>query len=435
MTQNPRARVPTLSQNDRAVRPVESQTGGGVAEVVLIVAAGRGSRMGVDAGTHTDGPKQYRDLGGKPVLSWTVAAFGQRARVREIVVVIHADDRALYEVAIGHVSRQVPLAEPVIGGATRQASVFQGLLALAERWPPSTRVLIHDAVRPFVSQNVMAAAVAALEQAVEPIADLGAMPGRAVVDTLIRVSSQNVMGEGVGRDGLIAVETPQVFPLGAIVAAHRRANAESLSATDDAALFQAAGGVVHVTAGAVENFKITTTEDLDRARALVANQQVPDVRTGQGFDVHTFGPGDHVWLGGVRIQHSHGVVAHSDGDVVLHALTDALLGTIADKDIGYHFQNTDPRWRGAASAQFLEDAVARVRAANGVITLLDATVLCEAPKVGPHRDAMCRAIAQMAAIDVGRVSIKATTTEQLGAFGRREGLAALATATVVFRGV
>ncbi|MFM2421859.1 MAG: hypothetical protein RL291_389 [Pseudomonadota bacterium] len=396
-------------------------------EVVLIVAAGRGARMGVSV----DGPKQYRDLGGRPVLAWSIDAFANRPTVREIVTVIHRDDGALYEKAIGAVARRVPLGGPVTGGATRQASVHAGLEALATRWPAETIVFIHDAVRPFVTP----AAISAAAEAVRASGDLhGAMPGRAVADTLVRGDGGGHVTDVVARDGLFAVETPQVFRLGDILKAHRQAVAQGFSGTDDASVLRAAGGTMRVTSSVAGNFKITTADDLARARTDVERGRRVDVRTGQGFDVHTFGPGDHVWLGGVRIPHTHGVVAHSDGDVVLHALTDALLGTIADRDIGYHFRNTDPRWRGAPSSKFLEDAVARVKARGGEITLLDATVLAEAPKVGPHRDAMCAVIAGIAGITPDRVSIKATTTEGLGAFGRREGLAAMATATVVFGG-
>jgi 2-C-methyl-D-erythritol 4-phosphate cytidylyltransferase/2-C-methyl-D-erythritol 2,4-cyclodiphosphate synthase len=375
-----------------------------------------------------EGPKQYRLLGDRAVLAWAVQPFLDHEAIDRILVVIHPDDRELYE-------RSIPahdkLIEPVFGGATRQQSVLAGLEALAgpESDKQPDTVLIHDAVRPFVDARLIDAVLQAAS------ARSGAVPGKPVTDTLKRENAGYV-GETVSRTGLFAVQTPQAFDYKAFLAAHRAAaQAGETGLTDDAAVAERAGMAVRIVAFEGENMKITTRADLETARGMVAAvlpPNAPDVRTGNGYDVHQTCQGDHVMLCGVRIAHDRGLKGHSDADVGLHALTDALLATIADGDIGSHFPPSDPQWKGASSDRFLAHATSLVRAACGAITHLDVTLICEAPKIGPHRDAMRARIAQIAEIETGRVSVKATTNETIGFIGRREGIAAIATATAVF---
>ncbi len=392
--------------------------------IALIVAAGRGRR----ASAHGVGPKQYVRLGERSVLAHALQAFLQHAGIDHVVVAIHADDAAAYQTAVAEYAAHPKLSPPVVGGATRQQSVLAGLEACVALTP--ARVLIHDAARPFVATAVIDRVLAAL--GVETAA-IAALP---LADTLKRADADGRTIETIARDGLWRAQTPQGFRFEAILAAHRDAAAiRRFDFTDDAAVAEWQGIPVALVTGSATNVKLTTPEDLAMAEVLMAEVSMAapllDIRTGQGFDVHRFTEGDHVWLCGVRVPHTHGVEAHSDGDVGLHALTDALLGAIADGDIGQHFKNTDPRWRGAASDQFLADAVRRVTAAGGRITNVDVTVLCEAPKISPHRDAMRARMAEILKLDVSRVALKATTTEQLGFAGRREGLAAMALATVV----
>lgn len=370
--------------------------------LALIVAAGRGQRAG-------DGlPKQYRRVGGEVVLRRTVQAFLAHPRVDGVQVVIHPDDRDLYEVAVAGLG----LPEPVIGGATRQESVRRGLETI-----DGDTVLIHDAARAFVSAAVIDRVIDAL------VDDAGAVPALPVSDSLRR-GGRHIEGE-VDREGLFRVQTPQGFRVDAIRAAHRAATVE---ATDDAAVLRAAGGRVALVAGDEANMKLTTPDDFRRAEAALAAAMTS--RSAMGFDVHRFGPGDHLWLCGVRVPHSRGVIGHSDADVGLHALTDALLGTIGDGDIGQHFPPTDMQWKGASSDRFLAHAASLVAARGGRIDHVDVTIISERPKVGPHRDAMRQRIAAILEIGVGAVSVKATTTEALGFTGRGEGIAAQAVATV-----
>lgn len=381
----------------------------------LIVAAGRGSRAGAGA------PKQYRRIRGDSVLARTLAAFGAAETIDRILVVIHPDDAALYEETRARLPEglRARLLEPVPGGATRQLSVAAGLARLAQTAPPEI-VLVHDAARPFVSQALIARAVEAGRTSG------AAIPGIDVVDTIKRVDERGRVVETPARAALRAVQTPQAFAFAPLLAAHARAQEEGRDDfTDDGALMEHAGHGVFVFPGEPGNLKLTRPEDfsgLEETRMIV--------RTGTGFDVHAFGEGDHVWLGGVRIPHDRGVIAHSDGDVVLHALTDALLGALADGDIGTHFPPSDPQWKGASSDRFLAHAAALVRARGGIIDHLDATLLAERPKVGPHREAIRMRISEIVAVPVSRVSIKATTTESLGFTGRREGIAAQAAATI-----
>lgn len=384
----------------------------------LIVAAGRGSRAGPGA------PKQYRDLGGMTVLRRAVLALAAHPSVASVRVVIHADDRAAHDAALAG----LPVAPPVIGGATRQDSVRLGLEALAaDAVDPGAPVLIHDAARPFAPPALIDAALAALTGAA------GACPSLPVVDTLRRGHGAGgniavTAGDIVARDGLFRAQTPQIFPLGQILAAHRAAIGQAL--TDDVAVARAAGMTVALTAGDPANFKITTAQDLIRAERILSERQPMDIRFGIGFDVHAFAPGDHVTLCGVALPHDRGLTGHSDADVGMHALTDAIFGAIAEGDIGRWFPPSDPQWKGADSRIFLAKAAERVAARGGRILNVDVTLICERPKIGPHADAMRGRLAEILGIDVSRVSVKATTTERLGFAGREEGIAAQAAASV-----
>jgi 2-C-methyl-D-erythritol 4-phosphate cytidylyltransferase/2-C-methyl-D-erythritol 2,4-cyclodiphosphate synthase len=410
-----------LSRYSRPADPHHIRTGNNVRIAAVIVAAGRGTRASSGGGL----PKQYVALGGRPVLAHALAAFSGHPRVSLVQPVIHADDGAVYAAAAGGVA-PAPLP-PVLGGSSRQSSVHAGLLALLEHAPEL--VLIHDAARPFVDAPVIDRVLAALGQ------HEGAIPALPVADTLKRATTAGLIAGTIARDGLWQAQTPQGFRFEPILAAHRRAAAAGLADfTDDAALAEWAGLAVALVPGSEANRKLTTAEDLAMADRDLSPRPLPDVRTGNGFDVHRFAEGDHVWLGGVRIPHSHRLDGHSDADVALHALTDALLGAIGEGDIGRHFPPGDPRWKGAASRLFLEDAARRVAARSGRITHVDLTILCEAPRIGPHREAMRAAIAGMLGIAIERVGVKATTTEGLGFTGRREGIAAMATATVVMPG-
>ncbi len=383
--------------------------------IALIVAAGRGTR----AQRAGSGPKQYVEIGGRSVLAHAVASFIRHPGIARVQVVIHADDQTAYNTALGMLAHEPKLLPPVVGGATRQQSVLAGLLALEHLAP--TNVLIHDAARPFLGDGMIDRVIAALAEAP------GAIAALPLADTLKRAGGGGRVSETLPRDGLWRAQTPQGFDFPHILAAHRAAATSARNDfTDDAAVAEWAGLDVQLVMGDAITAKLTTSEDIDMAEQQHLNHAPMETRVGQGFDVHSFTSGDHIWLCGVRIPHTHCVDAHSDGDVALHALTDALLGAIADGDIGQHFKNTDPRWRGASSDQFLADAVRRVRALGGRIVNADVTVLAEAPKIGPHRDAMRARMAEILGIQIGRVALKATTMEQLGAIGRRDGLAAMA---------
>jgi 2-C-methyl-D-erythritol 4-phosphate cytidylyltransferase / 2-C-methyl-D-erythritol 2,4-cyclodiphosphate synthase len=387
----------------------------------LIVAAGRGSRA-VALGS---APKQYVAIGGVPVLQHTVQVFNAVDAIDAIQVVIHPDDEKFYRECLGPLA--APLAPPVQGGATRQASVLAGLEALATLSPDL--VLIHDAARPFVSAQTIANVIAALTS------HSGAIAAVPLADTLKRADATGTIADTIDRQGLWRAQTPQGFRFSDILKAHRAAAAAGRSDfTDDAAIAEWAGLKVALVEDSAENIKLTTAEDIAAAdrRLRYAMSDRYETRTGTGFDVHRFTDGDHVWLGGVMIPHTHKLEGHSDADVVLHALTDALLGTIGDGDIGQHFPPSDPKWKGAASMQFLADAARRVAAKGGRITNVDITVLAEAPRIGPHRPAMQEAIAMTLGLTTDRVGVKATTTEGMGFTGRREGIAAMAIATVTF---
>ncbi len=379
----------------------------------VVVAAGRGERAGGDV------PKQYRDIAGEPMIRPTLRAFLNHPQIDLVQPVIHSGDEGIYRTATAGLQK---LSAPVAGGATRQGSVRAGLEALAPSAPEL--VLIHDAARPFVTGALIDRAIAAGKAAG------AAVPGIVIADTVKAIDAAATVAETLDRGRLRIVQTPQAFAFDLIFDAHRRAAAAGLeSFTDDAALAEWAGHRVSVFDGEPDNVKVTTNEDFARAEVLQL-ASLSDVRTGNGFDVHAFADGDHVMLGGIRIPHSRGVTGHSDADVALHALVDAILGALADGDIGAHFPPTDPQWKGVASERFLAFACERVRARRGIVAHLDVTIVCEAPRVSPHRDAMRAKIAAIAGIPVGRVGVKATTSEKLGFTGRGEGIVAMATATI-----
>jgi 2-C-methyl-D-erythritol 4-phosphate cytidylyltransferase / 2-C-methyl-D-erythritol 2,4-cyclodiphosphate synthase len=387
--------------------------------VALIVAAGRGSRAGGGV------PKQYRLLAGRPVLVRTLEAFLTHPSVDRVCVVIHPDDNEPYDTAVASLApllakRLIPPAE---GGETRQDSVRFGLERLGE--PDGAIVLVHDAARPFVDAALIDRAIGAGESG-------AAVPGVPVTDTIKLIAPDGDVAGTPDRSSLRAIQTPQAFRYGPLLAAHRRAAEAGLHGfTDDGALAEWAGLTVQVFDGAPHNIKLTHPADFAEAERRLKDEAMTYVtRLGTGFDVHAFTQGDHVWLGGVRVPHDRGVLAHSDGDVILHALTDAVLGALADGDIGTHFPPSDTQWRGASSDRFLAHAVGLVRQRGGIVDHLDATLLCERPRLGPHREAMRQRIAEIAGLRLDQVSLKATTTEKLGFIGRREGIAAQAAATI-----
>lgn len=376
--------------------------------VALVVAAGRGTRMSGDV------PKQYRMLAGQSVLRRTLESFVSHPGIDRVIPVIHPDDAEDFAAA----SAGLAVEAPIHGGETRQASVLNGLEYLADGPTPS-QVLIHDGARPFVTAKIIDDVLNALHQtdAVIPVLDIH--------DTLKRSVGTNVK-DTVDRTGLVRAQTPQGFKFPVILKAHRDMAGKAL--TDDAAVAQAFGLTVATVPGLEENIKITRDEDLERANFwLRANNET---RVGSGFDVHRFEPGDSVRLGGIDIPHDQSLAGHSDADVALHALTDALLGALGDGDIGSHFPPSDPEWAGADSALFLQHAHNMLVGCGGVLIHADLTIICEAPKIGLHRDAMRERIADILGVDSTRISIKATTTEGLGFTGRNEGIAAQATVTI-----
>jgi len=389
---------------------------------VVIVAAGRGERAG-----KADGPKQYRLIGGRAVIAHTLEAFLQHPRIGAIVVAIHQDDNGLFDDATSGLD--LTRVMKVHGGVTRQESTHLALQALKADAPPV--VLIHDGVRPFIDASL-------IDRTLDAIDDRhGALPCMAVADTLKRMDSDGNVGETVPRAGLYAAQTPQGFPFAPILAAHEEAaKIGKHDFTDDASVAEWANLPVRIVEGSSDNIKLTWARDIALADERLAGGRpvFPDIRTGNGYDVHSFEPGDHVTLCGVAIPHDMKLNGHSDADVALHALTDALLATCGDGDIGTHFPPSDPRWKGAASRIFVEHAASIVRARGGRIANADITLICEAPRVGPHREAMLDALTAMLGIERSRISVKATTNEKLGFIGRKEGIAAIATASVVFPG-
>ena len=373
--------------------------------VALIVAAGTGSRTGLDF------PKQYLKLGDEMMLSKTIRAFYDHPAVDQVQVVINPNDLDLYREAV----HKFRLPHWIAGGATRQKSVYQGLEA-CERFAP-TRVLIHDAARPFVSADLIDRCLEAVEKY------RAVLPALPVVDTLKSIRDDEVT-DTLDRSKIVAAQTPQCFDYEAILGAHRIYDSQDV--TDDVALAELAGIPVHWVRGSQHNIKITTHEDI----AMINQRSLTDIRTGLGFDVHKFDENRDLWLGGVKIPHDKGLAGHSDADVALHAITDAVLGAIGDGDIGTHFPPSNEKWKGASSDRFLDYAAELVANRGGMISHIDLTLICEAPKIGPHRDKIRSRIAEILDIAVNRVSVKGTTTEKLGFTGRGEGIAAQAIATV-----
>lgn len=385
--------------------------------VAIIVAAGRGARAGAG------GPKQYRPLAGEAVLARTARAFLDHPGVGAVRVIIHADDGELYAQAMAGLNSHQKLMQPMIGGKERQDSVRLGLESL-EALAPAI-VLIHDAARPFIDAATIARVIDGAR------AQGGAIAALPVFDTLKKSDggAHPLIGDTVSREGLWRAQTPQGFHYDAILAAHRAAAGQAL--TDDAAVAERAGVKVSLVAGSPDNMKITQAEDFGMAEILLGRKKsMTEFRSGHGFDVHEFEDGNAVILCGIAVPHGKKLKGHSDADAGMHALTDAILGAIGAGDIGDHFPPSDAKWKGAPSRIFLEKARELVAEKGGAITHCDVTLICEAPRIGPHRTAMRAALAEILNIAVDRVSVKATTTEQLGFTGRREGIAALATATV-----
>ncbi|WP_102223315.1 bifunctional 2-C-methyl-D-erythritol 4-phosphate cytidylyltransferase/2-C-methyl-D-erythritol 2,4-cyclodiphosphate synthase [Acidimangrovimonas sediminis] len=372
----------------------------------VIVAAGRGIRAGGGL------PKQWRDLAGRPVLAHTLDAFRDAPGIDRIVLVIHPEDAPRAQAML------TPGETLVTGGASRDASVKNALEAIEE--DDISRVLIHDGARPLVSPRLIAEMIAALDDAP------AAAPALAVTDALWRGEAGLVAGV-VGREGLYRAQTPQAFRFAAILAAHR---AHPGGAADDVAVARAAGLDVAIVEGDEDNLKLTVAADFARAEAILRGRAM-DIRLGNGYDVHAFGDGDHVWLCGVKIPHSRGLVGHSDADVGMHALTDAIYGALAEGDIGRHFPPSDPQWKGAASEIFLAHAIGLARRKGFRLANCDVTLVCEHPKIGPHASDMQMELARIMEVDMDRVSVKATTSEKLGFTGREEGIAAIATAALV----
>lgn len=378
----------------------------------IIVAAGRGLRAG------GGGPKQYRSIGGKTVLSRAMEPFCSHPDVFAVQPVRNPDDADIFDQAVSHLTYQAP----VNGGATRQASVRAGLEALASHAPDI--VLIHDAARAFVTDKVISRAIDSA------LITGAAIPVVPVTDTIKVVDGSGAITATPDRAGLRIAQTPQAFRFDVILEAHRRAAREGRDDfTDDAAIAEWAGLTVTTFEGDVANMKLTTPEDFAREEARLG-AMLGDIRTGTGYDVHALTDGDHLMLCGVRVPFNRGFLAHSDGDVGLHAIVDAILGALADGDIGSHFPPSDPKWKGAASDQFLKHAVSLVHQRGGRIANLEVTMICEAPKIGPLREAMRAKIAEITGLPQSRIAVKATTSERLGFTGRQEGIAATAAATI-----
>lgn len=371
----------------------------------IIVAAGRGTRAGGDV------PKQWQEIAGKRIVDWTLDAFLNHPQIDQVVLVVHPDDADL-----------APQSDKLIvafGGATRSASVANGLEAI--EGTGVDYALIHDVARPCVSATVISNVVDALSH------EKGAAPAVQVSDALWE-SGSDYVERSKPRDGLYRAQTPQGFHFDAILAAHR---ANTTAAADDVEVATMAGIQVKIVEGHEDNLKVTTPHDFARAERILGTQM--DIRLGNGYDVHRFGEGDHVVLCGVKVDHTRGLQGHSDADVGMHAVTDAIYGALADGDIGQHFPPSDPQWKGAASDIFLRHAVELAASRGFRISNIDCTLVCEFPKIGPHSDAMRTRMAEIMGMDVTRVSVKATTSEKLGFTGREEGIAAIATATLVSR--
>ncbi|MEK9693626.1 MAG: bifunctional 2-C-methyl-D-erythritol 4-phosphate cytidylyltransferase/2-C-methyl-D-erythritol 2,4-cyclodiphosphate synthase [Rhodospirillaceae bacterium] len=375
----------------------------------LVLAAGHGSRFGSDI------PKQYTLLGGKPILRHALEALIFHPKIDQVRVVIRPEDEKLYKA----LSRDLPLMSPVMGGATRQDSTKNGLKSF-EKAPPQ-KILIHDGARPFPSERL-------IKEIVEKLDSFDAViPGLQVHDALKRISETNLLEETIDRRNIVRAQTPQGFRYRAISRAHDFV--EEKLFYDDSEIAKKAGLRVSVVKGDPKNLKITTAEDLIHGSCILG-EEIMSFRTGIGFDVHKFGPGDHIVLGGVKIDHNQALIGHSDADVLLHAITDAILGSIAAGDIGTHFPDTDPQWQNVESSIFLKRAGECLSELGGKIINIDATIICERPKINPHRNAIAANISSVLGLNPACVSIKATTTEQLGFTGRSEGIASQAVVSV-----
>ena len=404
--------------------------------LAIIVAGGRGSRLLSEEKNHGGKtlPKQYRQLAGRSILDITVGKFTAHAKIDHVLVVIHRDDAQFYAKSV---TPHDKLLAPVTGGSSRQQSAHCGLAA-AQNLGQIGKVLIHDGARPFVEESTISNV---LRQSAPGICAIAA---HAMPDTLKKSNDHREVIQTVSRHNIYCAQTPQGFMIDEIFKIHQRAAHgdgaihDRPQFSDDASLFEAAGLPVKIVDSPSSNFKITTGDDLARARMITetSTQDSPvlhaDIRTGNGYDVHAFAPGDGLILCGHKIAFDKKLSGHSDADVALHALTDALLGTIGAGDIGLHFPPTDQRWQGASSHLFLNHALSMVAKAGGLINNIDITIICELPKIGPHRSQMCKHLAHLCGVEIRRVSIKATTTEKLGFLGRGEGIAALATATLSF---
>jgi len=378
----------------------------------LIVAAGNGQRAGQSV------PKQYTRIGVKTIMALTLEKFVNHPLIDQILVVIGKDHEELFKHSLEDFSGEITWCT---GGETRQKSVLEGLKHLSAT--PPDKVLIHDCARPFVSSAVIERIVLNLD------AHKAVLPTIALNDTIKRLKRGRSL-QTVDRNALFRAQTPQGFDFEEILNAHKRADLEKEYVfTDDASIAEWVNMDVQIVEGSSQNFKITTAEDIERAEMLI-DPPIPDIRCGDGFDVHKFGPGNHLTLCGVNIPFNQCLIGHSDADVALHALTDALLGAIADGDIGSHFPASDPQWRGQSSDMFLAHACKLIDEMNGTILNIDVTIICEQPKIGPHRQQMREKIATITHTDIARISVKATTTEGLGFTGRAEGIAARATVSV-----
>jgi len=413
--------------------------------LAIIVAGGSGWRLSglqrpdnTEHGSHHKPqraiPKQYMALSQRCILDHTLFCFTNHDAIDHVMVVIHREDEAAFNQLITHHEKLLPI---VFGGDTRQQSVHCGLMA-ATKAGFDAKVLIHDGVRPFVEARVISQVLAKISS------KNCALPAHRVVDTLKKSTRELKVVETITREHIFCAQTPQGFLIADILQCHEIASADhtsnksTIDFTDDASMFEAAGHGVDIVDAPSSNFKITTGDDLERARQMTNQQHGdelqlhPDIRTGNGYDVHALVPGDEIFLCGHKIPFNKRLKGHSDADAALHALTDALLGTMGAGDIGTHFPPTDPQWKDAASDIFLYAALEMVRAEGGLINNIDITIICEAPKIGPHRLLMRERLAQLCDLDLHRVSVKATTNEKLGFLGRAEGIAAIATTTISF---
>lgn len=373
----------------------------------LIVAAGRGTRAGGET------PKQWRPLAGKRVIDWTIEQFTSHPLISEVCVVLYADDFDLLEGQSDLILAQ--------GGATRSASVLNGLHALKEHAPDY--VLIHDAARATLPIDVLNEMIACAQKGI------AAAPGIAIVDALWRAKDGPLVDHSVARDMLFRAQTPQGFPYAQILKAHE---STTLQGTDDVEIARAAGLDVHIVAGHEDNIKITYPSDFDRAESILKGRSnAMDIRLGNGYDVHKFTDGDHVILCGIKVPHDRALLGHSNADVAMHAITDAIYGALAEGDIGRHFPPSDPQWKGAPSDIFLKHAVELATSKGFEISNIDCTIVCEYPKIGPHAAAMQDNLAQIMGIPANKISVKATTSEGLGFTGRAEGIASIATTALV----